>query len=197
MRSQTRSAALAAAVWACALGACALALVASERGLAHRAAPVALSDPLDGSAIDDGGASISSPDEPSSGGGDYVAMGDGDDSFRPHIATGRVFDVLQQVGADAAGCARGVRRLPRSLPAIARSLPSSSLPPSSAPPLARGALRRAYTLHRYLSLPGRHAQLVHQTAIDGNTRVAGLADSRAHEEQKLRVSCFPEMSAVS
>ena len=137
MRSQTRSAALAAAVWACALGACALALIASERGLARGVAPVALSDPLDGSAIDDGGASISSPDEPSSGGGDYVAMGDGDDSFRPHIATGRVFDVLQQVGADAAGCARGVRRLPRSLPARDRSLAPFLLPPSLFSPATR------------------------------------------------------------
>ena len=131
MRSQTRSAALAAAVWACALGACALALIASERGLARGVAPVALSDPLDGSAIDDGGASISSPDEPSSGGGDYVAMGDGDDSFRPHIATGRVFDVLQQVGADAVRSARGMRRLltrsslPSGICSLARSLPPS------------------------------------------------------------------------
>ena len=166
MRSQTRRAALAAAVWACALGACALALIASERGLARGVAPVALSDPLDGSAIDDGGASISSPDEPSSGGGDYVAMGDGDDSFRPHIATGRVFDVLQQVGADAVRCARGMRRLlarsslPSSICSLARSLPPSlhpSLPPP--PRLPRAGLSAVHICWAVdLSLPGRHAQ---------------------------------------
>jgi hypothetical protein len=169
MRSQTRRAALAAAVWACALGACALALIASERGLASGVAPVALSDPLDGSAIDDGGASISSPDEPSTGGGDYVAMGDGDDSFRPHIATGRVFDVLQQVGADAVGCARGMLRLlARSslslgIGSLARSL-ARPLPPSLPPSLLLPAPPRAglFAVHiRWavdMSLPGRHAR---------------------------------------
>ena len=112
MKETRRRALRAAVVWACVVAACAVALIASERAAAGNRTPVVLSAffPGDDYSSDmrdeEQVAPLEDPSMPSEG-GEYSAMGDGDDDdaiqglydnpAMAHVATGRVFEVQRQL----------------------------------------------------------------------------------------------------